>query len=117
MSNKRTYTLTEWIESDSLKHLMRVKDSTFNQRCNLVKKHFLPTLGNRLLSEIKPQDILTVMEGLEGRYEQITISSIHSALSGILNVAWKAEHIPFNPCCRVSTKPPYRLVPEIVRCR
>lgn len=117
MSQKHVYTLQEWINSESLKNLMRVKKSTIDARRNVINKYFVPAVGNKILADITPEDILAVLQSLEGSLEKTTISTIHSALSSVLNVAWKHEHIPYNPCERVSSKPPYRLIPEIIRCR
>ena len=74
------------------------KHSTQKHRRFMLKKHLLPRLGDRQLSEVTRQEIQTYVAQLtQSGYAPKSIDHVHDVLSAVLRTAVKWGHLPENP--------------------
>ena len=69
---------------------------------NMLDKHVVPFLGNKILSRITPFDIDEIVEDMEAHnYAPKTIRYMFTAVNSVLSYAYRKSVIESNPCDRV----------------
>lgn len=118
MPVNRNYTLEEWLESEPFLSNIGVNKNTMRVRIHLFKKHMRGSIGNTYLSDITPQMILSILLEMDAaEYDWKTIDSVHCALSFFLRIAKEQGYVESNQCKNVTSRKPFKILPELVRCR
>lgn len=102
-------TLREWA-TDWL-HGIKVTNATYEGYERNLRRHILPSLGDRRIDRITASDIAKVYRDLESRLSPNTVHKVHVTLSSVLAAAVEDRRIEDNPAARRRvTKPPTKAV-------
>jgi integrase len=98
--------LTAWLGA------LSIRPNTYRLRDHVIRKHIVPHIGNRTLSELTSDDVRFLLRRWrDDQVGAVTQRTAFVTLSSALNVALREEQIRRNPCSTVPAPKPPR--PEV----
>jgi integrase len=86
----------EWVKEHAAEASKR--PTTAARDAVVLRKHFLPVLGDFPLGSITPRDIQKIVSTMQTQLQPATVRTNYAVLSAVLSAAVQAELIPRSPC-------------------
>ena len=93
-------TLRQYVSEVLLNSNDRIADRTRDGYFRNLRKHVLPILGSKLMSEIKSQEIEKLLSDLRRTASASTVNNVRTALSKVFSIAMRHDLVLFNPVSR-----------------
>lgn len=93
-------TLRQYATEVLLNRNDQITDRTRDGYYRNLRRHVFPQLGQRPLSEIKPQELERLFSHLRDKYSASTVNNVRVALSKVFSIALRHELVLTNPVAR-----------------
>lgn len=97
-------TFAEWT-ADYLAGARHKRETTKARDETVLRKHFVPELGPKLLSAITPLDVRGVIEAMAKTLAPATVRTNYAVLKAVMNAAVEADLLVKSPCRGVRLPP------------
>lgn len=93
-------TFKQYAEEVLLNRNDHMSDRTRDGYFRSLRKHVFPTLGSRVLTEVRPQELEQLFSRLRRNRSASTVNNVRVAVSKVFAVAVRHELVVFNPVSR-----------------
>lgn len=95
-----------WVSYQAKQTLQPSSEASYK---SMIKKHFLPALGDKLINEITPADMTELFDGFRARVSSKYASNLYALLNEMFEVAYEYDVIQSKPLRRKLHKPKFEV--------